>query len=218
MAGSLLETLKALIERTYGMPPLLTDLAPFIVGDRGLRALYGTDPAAQEGAARLLVRETGHGLRAVVYYPDALVRHLERHNPLRGLGDVNITGFSVLVEEVDHLLVLAHRAAQGRRTTRLELEHHAGVTKYLAVVHFLGRQIGRPRLPEPLRLWARHHLFERYAAGPAETEARYRRAARLARRYVDRLDALPRAARRRELLAFERRPFQETQRLLGEVN
>ena len=214
MSWSLLEALKSLIEKTYGIPPLIEDLGPYIVGDRGLRALYGS----REAGARLLLRETRRGLSAALYYPDSLVRHLEAHNPLHGLGDANIEEFAVLVEELDHLLTLAHRAHQGRRVSRLELEHHAAVTKYLVVIHFLGRQIRRRRLPEPLRAWARHHLFERYVEGAGESETRYRRAARLARRYVDYLDSLGAALRRAELLAFQGRPFQETQRFLGQIN
>lgn len=218
MPWSLLEAIKSLIERTYGIPPLIGDLGPYIVGDRGLRAFYGTGEAGHGPGARLLVRETRRGLSASLYYPDALVRHLEGNNPLHGLGDGNIEEFAVLVEELDHLLTLAHRAAQGRRVSRLELEHHAAVTKYLVVIHFLGRQIRRRRVPEPLRAWARHHLFERYRPGAGESETRYRKAARLARRYVDHLDRLGTAARRSELLAFQNRPFQETQRLLGQIN
>lgn len=218
MAWSLLEALKSLIEKTYGIPPIIDDLGPYIVGDRGLRVLYGRDEAGGGDGARLLVRESRRGIRAALYYPDNLVSHLERHNPLRGLGDVNIDEFAVLVEELDHLLTLAHRAAEGRRVTRLELEVHAAVTKYLVVVHFLGRQLRRRSIPEPLRAWTRHQLFERYSREPGETAARYRKAARLAHRYVGYLDSLPAGGRRAELIAYQRRPFQETQRLLGQIN
>lgn len=218
MSRSLLESLKSLIERTFGIPPLIGDLGLFIIGDRGLRALYGVGEAGSGDGARLLVRDTSDGLRAALYFPDSLVRHLEEHNPIRGLDDVNIEAFAVLVEELDHLLTLAHRAAEHRRVSRLELEHHADVTKYLVVVHFLGRQLRRRRVPEPLRVWARHHLFERYSRGLGEAETRYREAARLAHRYVTYLDTLPVGTRRVELLAFQRRPFQDTQRILGQVN
>lgn len=214
MSWSLLEALKSLIERTYGMPPLMDDVGRYVIGDRGLRALYGHPGDGGADGARLLVRESRHGIRATLYYPDALVRHLERHNPLDGLGDVNIQEFAVLIEELDHLLTVAHRAAQGRRVSRLELEHHAAVTKYLVVVHFLGRQLRRRRLPEVLRLWVRHQVLGRYSEGSGESAARYREAARLAHRYLAYLEALPAQARRQELLAFHRRSFQETRRLI----
>src|SRR5207245_8805560 len=103
-------------------------VGPFLIGDEGYRARYrgrdGSLPATEVGA-RLLVRESGAPLRVALYYPDALVSHLERHSPLRGVGEVNIEAFAVLVEELDHLLTLACRAAEGRPISLLELEHHA---------------------------------------------------------------------------------------------
>src|SRR5262249_25999893 len=178
----LLDILKDLMERSSGMPPIIGDLSPFIVGDQGYRLLYGSRTApgpSEDDGARVLVREGATPLRAALYYPDALVRHLERHNPIAGVGDVNIDAFAVLVEELDHLLTLASRAAAERPVTLIELEHHANVTKYLVVVHFLTRQSGRPRIREAGRLWARHHLFEKYSGEEGEEPARYRDAAAL---------------------------------------
>jgi hypothetical protein len=215
-------TLKSIIERSYAMTPVIGDLAPFIIGDAGFRAHYGGGSdggVAGEGPrARLLIRDGGPILRAALYYPDTLVRHLERFDPLRGLGDENIEAFATLVEELDHLLTLASRAREGRPISLLELEHHANVTKYLVVLLFLARQAGRTRLPEGLRLWARHHLFGRFAAGEGEEERRYRVAARLAERYVRRLERMSVPERQRELREYQRRPFFETCRILASVN
>ncbi len=178
------------------------------MGNEGLRVLYGERPSARpEHGARVLVREGDDYLRAALYYPDALVRHLETFNPLQGVGDENITAFAVLVEEIDHLLTLASRAAERRRVSLLELEHHACVTKYLMVLHFLGRQTGRRRLGEALKQWARFHLFERYSEG--EEGGRYREAARLAWQYLRRLEAVPPECRSREIRAYHRRPFRD---------
>jgi len=204
----LVEVLKSLIERTYGIPSLIGDLAPFIVGDEGFRRLYaGAGGDAHRSGARVLVRESPGPLRAAFYCPDSLVRHLERFNPLYGLGDVNVGEFGVLVEEIDHLVTLAHRASEGRAVTLLELEHHANVTKYLAVMHFLGRQTGRRQVAEPLRQWARHHLFERLSGGDGAAERRYREAARLAWQYLRIFETLAPRERSVEIRAFHRRPF-----------
>lgn len=215
---SLLETLQSMIQRSYGMPPVIEDIGRFVVGDAGFRALYPETAGAGSApdGARVLVRDAGASLRAVLYYPDALVRHLERFNPLTGIGDVNIEAFAVFVEELDHLLVLATRAVEGRSVSLLELEHHADVTKYLVVLHFLGKHTGRRRVPETLRRWARHHLFERYAGGG--DGGRYREAAHLARQYVDHLEALPVGRRHDELRTFQRRPFSETLRIVASRN
>ena len=206
----LVEVLKSLIERTYGIPPLLGDLAPYIVGDEGFRRIY-LGAAADEpcAGARVLVRSSGGQLRASFYCPDSLVRHLERFNPLHGLGDANIREFGILVEEIDHLVTLASRASEERPVSLLELEHHANVTKYLTVVHFLGRQTGRLRVAAPLRQWARHHLFERLGGDESEAGDRYREAARLAWKYLRGFEALPPQERRREIRDFHRRPFPE---------
>jgi hypothetical protein len=218
---SLLATLQGVIERSYGMPRVIDDVAPFVIGDAGYRSFYGGQAEAPPDApARLLVREGPEGLRAALYYPDALVRHLERHHPLSGLGDVNIDAFSAFIEELDHLLTLAWRAAERRPISLLELEHHANVTKYLVVVHVLGRQLRRRRLPESLRAWTRHHLFEKYAddRDGEEGQRRYQQAARLAGRYVLYLDRMSIDARHRELRTLQRRPLADTLRLVGILN
>jgi len=219
----LLPALQGIIERTYGMPRVIADPGVFLIGDFGLRAFYTSPQGGREGrtegghggavvhrtGARVLVRNPEGSPRLAVYYPDSLVRHLERHDPRRGIDDGNIDAFAVLVEELDHLLVIASRAARRRPVSLLELEIHAGVTKYLVVIHFLGRLVTRRRLSEFHRLWARHHLFGKYAAGRGENESRYLEAARLARRYVSWLDRLAVPARLAELLEFDRRGLAE---------
>lgn len=206
-----------MIERSYGLPEVIGDVAPFIVGDRGYRAFYGTGPDGvpdESTGARVMVRHAGDRLRASLYYPDALVRHLERYNPLSGVGDENIDAFATLVEELDHLVLLAGRAAAGRSSSLLELEYHAGVTKYLMVLHFLARQTRRRRLSEPHRRWARHHLFDKYAGDGEDDAERYRDAAMLARRYVLYLEGLPVPLRVDELRRLERRSFSDTRSLI----
>jgi hypothetical protein len=211
----LVEVLKSIIERTYDIPPLIDDLAPFIVGDQGFRLLYAESGLERKGSgACILVRDETAPLRAAFYCPDSLVRHLETFNPLNGLGDVNIEAFVVLVEEIDHLLTLASRASESRPVTLFELEHHANVTKYLMVLHFLGKQTGRRRVAEPLRRWARHHLFERYSGKPGVEEARYREAARLACQYLRVLEGLDPVEKRAEIRIFHRRTVAEIQRLV----
>jgi hypothetical protein len=219
--GSLIEALKGIIERTYALPHVIANLSVFIVGDTGLKLFYpeaAGDVIARGPGARVLVRQDDDETRIALYYPDALVRHLERFNPLRALGEVNIQEFAVLVEELDHLLTLATRAAERRPVTLLELEHRANVTKYLVVAHLLGRQLGRRRLSERDRLWARHQLFGRYSQDAGEDAARYRRAARMAAKYVRHLDNLSVEQRHAELRALHRRAFSETVRLLALLN
>lgn len=220
--GPLFQALQGIIERTYGMPKVIADSGAFLIGDAGLRVFYldaeggrsegwrsEDGPTVHHTGARVLVRGSEGNPRLALYYPDSLVRHLERHDPRRGIDDENIDAFAVLVEELDHLLVIASRAARRRPVSLLELEIHAGVTKYLVVIHFLGRLVSRRRLSEFHRVWARHHLFGKYAGGRGERESRYLEAARLAGRYVHWLDRLPVPARLAELVDFDRRGLAE---------
>jgi hypothetical protein len=62
---------------------------------------------------------------------------------------------------------------------------------------------------EPLRQWARFHLFERFSGKPGVDEARYREAARLAWQYLRVLETLAPEERRAEIRAFHWRPFSE---------
>lgn len=206
---NLLESVQGLLERTYDMGGL-RDVGRFLIGDAGFRRFYGDGNdlrrkvgSASDGA-RLLLRECGDGLRAAVYYPDALVERLEARPPQHGLCDENVDAFAALVEELDHLLLVAERARQRRPVTLFELELHANVSKQLVLERFLvggiggGRRLGRSR-----RVWLRHHLFGkvRYCDDDPQVRDRYRDAARWA---VKLLDALPRRAPHRRLRALRR--------------
>jgi len=252
---SLLEQLQGLIERTYDLSTGIDDIGAFVIGDQGLRELYGDTPildrvpeeggapeapspdgvvaaiasvapgagaptageAALPAGARTLVREEGGALRLSLYYPDTLIEHLEAHHPLRGLDEENVDAFAVFVEELDHLLHLAHRMRTGQEMTLLELEWQANVTKVLVTRHLLARRIAPRPLGEAEERWVRFHLFEKleFAADDPEIVARYREASRLALRTLAALDPLDPAARLTELRAFARRSFPDKLRSLA---
>src|SRR5262249_21386595 len=141
--------------------PLLP-IGRYVIGDAGFRTLYSEHllVAHSEGeGGRLLLREAGPALRACIYFPDAMIRHLEAHPPQRALDDGNVDAFAVLVEEIDHLLVAAERFHEGRPVTLVELELQANVSKDLVLSRFLARQ--RPALGTGRRVWLRHHLFHK---------------------------------------------------------
>jgi hypothetical protein len=167
--------------------------------------------------ARTLVRQEGEELRLTLYYPDALVEHLENHPPLRALDESNIDAFAVFVEELDHLLHIAHRRRAGLTLTLLELEWQANVTKAEVVRHLLAKRLAPRPLGESEERWVRFHLFDKheFAEEDAETLARYREAARLARRTLDALAALEPPARLAALRAFARRSFADKLRWAG---
>jgi hypothetical protein len=188
---NLLERVRGLLERTYGMRPSLGSIGSFVVGDRGYRKFYSSDEIARivESAhgdgARTLVRETNRGLRLALYFPDAMIRRLELHPPGRGLNDANVHAFATLVEELDHLLLIAERAELDRPVTMFELELHANVSKYLVLSRFLAG--AAPVLAEDRRRWLRHKLFDgiRYSECDHSIRRRYEDAAHWAVRFLD---------------------------------
>ena len=203
----LLDALFGLIRRTYALEAPLLPIGNYVIGDRGLRALYpnGEREARSEvgAGAKLLVRETKAGLRACIYYPDAMIRCLEDKPPQRGLDDDNVEAFAVLVEELDHLLVTAERAHAGRGVSLLELELQANVSKDLVLARFLARR-GR-RLPEGRKAWLRRHLFHQrsFCDGDPEVRKRYDDASRFALRFLRSLERLPSVSRLERLRQFQ---------------
>ena len=242
--GPLVVRLERIIERTYDLDTGIEDIAPFIIGDEGYARLYAGRPVAQRvgaatiqreafsafaarahrkagrsATARTLVREDERGLRVCLYYPDRLVENLERHDPTRGLDDGNVDDFATLVEELDHLLVIADRHRAGGEMSLLELELHGNVTKELTLQLFIARTRRALRLDAAGRAWIRHHLFEKsvHVEEDAEVRARYRDAALLAVKYLDFLHALPAPARPAELRRFHRRTHHEKIAQIGRL-
>jgi len=224
--SSLLETLQHVIERTYDLDTGVTDIAQFVIGDEGFRALYGrwheaglirekvAEPAvvagSASGSARTLVREHDEGLALTIYYPDSLVRCLEGNDPTKCLDDGNVDSFNTLVEELDHFLVIADRFRSRGVVSLMDLELHANVTKYLTLKMFVGKLRQASRLNSEDSAWVRQQVFDRgeFVAEDPHVRERYREASRLAARYVGALDELPAGSRVTALRRFHRMPPQ----------
>jgi len=205
---SLLEQIQGLLERTYAMDSGVDDVGRFVIGDDGFRRFYAgremTELVVESpigDGARLLLRETADGPRAAIYFPDAMIRSLESDPPWRGIHERNVDAFAALIEELDHLLVVAERARLGRAASLFELELHANVSKHLVVSRFLAGT--RPQLGRRRRLWLRHHLFDkaRFVAADGRVRQRYDAARRWA---IKLLDALPELAAGPRLDALRR--------------
>jgi hypothetical protein len=214
---SLLESLQRVIERTYDLETGVDDIGRFVIGDEGYRRIYGPHDAAGKvvetvgsatpgAGARTLVREAGGGLAVSIYYPDRLIRCLERNDPTRRLDDGNVDAFATLVEELDHFLMIAERYRSRGVMSLLDLELHANVTKYLVLKMFVGRMRRMARLSAADSAWVRFHIFDKgeFADPDPDVQARYRDASRLASRYVRRLEAIDPARRPSELRRFHR--------------
>ena len=163
------------------------------------------------------MRETHEGVRVCIYYPDGLIHRLELYPPQQGLGEENVEAFAALVEELDHLLLIAERSAQEREVTLFELELHANVSKHLVLSRFLAGD--GSRLSERRRRWLRLHLFDmlRFTDADPEVRARYRDAARWAVRFIDALPEIQPSSRITTLRAFHRATIQEKVRLIRSI-
>jgi hypothetical protein len=215
----LLDALCGLLRRTYALTAPLLPIGCYVIGDAGLRVLYprGQREVRSEAGegARLLVRDTGDGVRACIYYPDAMIRRLEEKPPQRGLNEDNVDAFAVLVEELDHLLVAAERAQAGRGVSLLEMEVQANVTKDLVLSRFLPRR--GARVDPDRRAWLRRQLFEArtYCDEDRSVRDRYDEASRFALRFLGALERTPRPRRLNALRRFHRASLSEKFALCG---
>jgi hypothetical protein len=209
----LIDQIGCLIETTYDFRSGLMPLGRFVVGEEGReRLLRGDEPLERVDGphgASLLLRQRfgGDGWAAALYLPAGLVERLERADPRRRLDAANVAPFATLVEEVDHLLTFTDRVCvHSAEVSLLELEWHAGVTKYITLTHFVGRLRGRIRLTEPERRFVEEHLFHQgeTVADDPSVEERYRTAERLTWGFARDLRRRPARERIRRLRRFHR--------------
>lgn len=206
--SSLIEVVQSLLERTYRCDSGVVEIGRFVIGDRGLRRFYGDaifveSVDSADGTARTLIRESAGRLRASIYLPDDQLRALESAPPQRGLGDDNVEPFAALVEEVDHLLVVAERKRHARNVSLFELELHANISKFLVLARFLAGAGGR--LDEGRRLWLHRRLFgEPFRSADPAVRQRYLDAERWAVRMIEGIRPLRPSERIGELRRFHR--------------
>ncbi|RMG45579.1 MAG: hypothetical protein D6718_07110 [Acidobacteria bacterium] len=218
----LIDQVGRLIERTYDFDAGVGPLGRFVVGDLGHARLIerqraGAGADVTEGAgARLLLRPLPRreAWAAALYLPDALIETLERHDPRREIGGQNVGEFATLVEEVDHLLTFADRVRRREGPlSLLELEWHAGVTKYLVLTHFIARLTGRRDIGDAARSFVERYLFPaEYSEEDPAVRARYRDADRFAIRLIRALRPRSPSERLRLLRRFHRANHHEKMR------
>ena len=109
---------------TYDLDTGRLDAARFVIGDAGLAQLYAervSDERELHGdpGPMLLCRSDADVHHVRVYYPDRLIRNLERNDPACGLSQHNLHDFVSFVEELDHLLLLVAAWRSGRPVSGL---------------------------------------------------------------------------------------------------
>jgi hypothetical protein len=202
----LLNQVQRLLGEIYDLE-LTHDVRDFLVTRR-----KDLPPVARVGARgqdeELLVARLPGELALTLFLDAAVLRRLERHDPLDRLDADNVADWWTVLEGISHFAYVVHNAAHDREVDRLELELQAEVDKYVATALLLQRQ-APGRLPLELHplLFARTRI-DRSRAG--HRFGLYAAASRHADRFCRRLEKG--LARAREAAA---RPFVSSQ--LGEL-
>ncbi len=135
-----------------------------------------------------------------LFVDGAVLKRLERSNPLACLTTDNLADWWTVLEGVSHFAYVVHNAAHDRAVDRLELELQAEVDKYVGTLWLLRAQ-HPAHLPLELHplLFARTRIDPRLACG---REGLYAAASRQASRFCRRVEhglARARAAARAPL-------------------
>ena len=187
------------------------DVSKFIIGDKTYRRLYGDECIAtsinsSNTSARVLIRQHTNPLRVSLYYPNWMIRKLEKYDPRYGVYDVNIDEVAVFTEELDHLLLIAQNYKHQKPFSLLGLELHANITKYLVLSYFIANQMGLPRLNPVFRDLLKRHLFgeNQYVGNLPQDIQRYMEADRLAWKYINFLEELDKETYIQEIREFNK--------------
>lgn len=176
---------QALLEKIYALNVPLA-IEDFLVTDRQLANAMDDSPTARDCDEKLLLLEDADGLCMSLFIDEALLERLARDDPNDRLDEHNLADFCVALEGVSHFMYVAHRAAQDRPVTLLELELQAEVDKYVGVQATLNSQ---GTCGAPHRLLRR--LFEQVTFDSTlddDAQSRYQGANAYAHRYCRHLE------------------------------
>jgi hypothetical protein len=175
-----LREMQAMLARFYDTPSDY-DVYDFLATDR---RHAGLSPRCSD--EQVLIAEGDDGLQLSVFIDSRVLARLAKRNPLRALGDENLSDYCTAFEGVSHFHYLTWRAAMRVPVTLLELELQAEVDKYVGAMVLLTRQQSG-RYPTHLH----ERLFDRVSFDSeldVESRARYRLANRGAAHYCRKLD------------------------------
>jgi hypothetical protein len=182
----ILRGLQSLLGRLYDLD-VDYDVYDFLVTDR--RTLRGVLPSNDWRAPEeeLLLAESADGAGVALYIDPAVLRRLEREDPLGALSETNLADYCTALEGVSHFVYSTFRLTSDAPVSLLELETQAEVDKYAATVFLIADQQGGGY---PAQVHAR--LFDRVdfdARLEPEQSDRYRTAHRCAANFCRRLES-----------------------------
>jgi hypothetical protein len=176
---SVLSRLQQGLESLYRVETRL-DVDAFIVGDSERGRALSENEEARRPREQLLVEHAAGEVALGLYVDAEALQNLERHDPVRGLGEHNFGDFCLAVEGVSHFIYVALCAASDRSVSALELELQAEVDKFVTCL-LLGAAVAQ----RSRRLRARLYDDIRFADDLDGSErARYVTANDQARRYA----------------------------------
>lgn len=224
MSATLFSEIQRLFERTYAQVGI--NLEDCLI-DRHrcgqLSRAAGASARELSELARTFLRRADDRLYVGIYYSRWLIEQLERHDPRRGISEVNIRCLITFVEEINHALHAALQFQRGVREIATEdfvrnLELQAQVDTYLVLLLFVAFFRKTQKVSRTDRRWLRFHLFSaQNAAGYADPNlrGRYLETSQLGAQYTLYLDALNGARRVDEIRIFHALDYQEKkQRIL----
>ena len=180
-----LDSLQSMLARLYDVE-LSHDVYDYLVTDR--RHLGGERPCndSRQPEEELLLAEMQDGAGIALYLDAALLRRLERADPLGALTDHNLADYCTALEGVSHFAYTTWRLGSDLPVSLLELETQAEVDKYAVTVFLLAQQQGGAY---PAEVHAR--LFDRVSFDvrlQPDQYDRYRLAHRSAAHYCRKLE------------------------------
>ncbi|HMK85327.1 MAG TPA: hypothetical protein VK437_05150 [Steroidobacteraceae bacterium] len=201
-----LRRLQSLLGRLYDLD-VDYDVYDFLLTDRGARDELMPTDGRHAPEEELLLAESADGARVALYIDQAVLRRLEKADPLGALTERNLADYCTALEGVSHFLYSTWRLECDAPVSLLELETQAEVDKYAATVFLVADQQGGGY---PGQVHAR--LFDRVGfderLSPAQHE-RYRTAHRCAANFCKRLESkfVSRGRAQLEALVRELRKF-----------
>jgi hypothetical protein len=221
MNATLFSEIQQLFERTYAQVGI--NLEDCLIDRQRcgqLSRAAGASARELSELARTFLRKADDRLHIGIYYSRWLIEQLEKHDPRKGINDVNIRCLIAFVEEINHALHAGLQFQRGVREIASEdfarnLELQAQVDTYLVLLLFVAFFRKTQKVSRSDRRWLRFHLFSRqipHAYADANLRGRYLETTELATQYTLFLDALNGARRVDEIRLFHALDYHEKKR------
>ena len=200
----MLDKIQQRLEEIYEVETRLP-VSQFLITNPDLAEQYDTSENPRATQEKLLISHTDDGIDVALYLHDNIVKHLEKHDPLESLNDVNLHEFWVALEGVSHFIYLAWNAQYDRQISLFELELQAEVDKFITAILLFSQQQG---MPHPRNLLVKLFIKLQFdGALHREELIRYSMANQYAYRYCEKLLAMYMEHRDEQRLYNEIRRF-----------